>query len=51
MPVHLRNFYFKELVDMKEKEKKEMDKVNKKSKIINKSSKIIEKIFFTVNLQ
>jgi len=30
MPIHIRRFYFKKLVDTKKKEKEEIDKVNKK---------------------
>tara|TARA_Y100001937_G_scaffold30908_1_gene44329 strand:+ start:11039 stop:11176 length:138 start_codon:yes stop_codon:yes gene_type:complete len=30
MPVYLRNFYYKKLVDAKEKEKEEIDKAKKK---------------------
>lgn len=30
MPIHIRRFYFKKLVDAKKKEKEEIDKVNKK---------------------
>ena len=31
LPIHIRNFYYKQLVDAKEKEKKEQDKAVKKS--------------------
>jgi hypothetical protein len=31
MPTYLRNFYFQQLVKVKDEEKKEMDKSNKKS--------------------
>jgi hypothetical protein len=30
MPIHWRRFYLKKLVDLKKKEKEEMDKVNRK---------------------
>tara|TARA_Y100001963_G_C6673802_1_gene396415 strand:+ start:622 stop:798 length:177 start_codon:yes stop_codon:yes gene_type:complete len=33
MPTYLRGFYLKKLIETKEEEKKQMDKVNKKSKI------------------
>tara|TARA_R100000315_G_scaffold18810_1_gene6660 strand:- start:37 stop:168 length:132 start_codon:yes stop_codon:yes gene_type:complete len=33
MPVYLRNFYYKKLVDAKSKEKEEIDKAKKKSSI------------------
>ena len=33
MPIYLRNFYYKELLDVKKEEKKQMDQANKKSKI------------------
>ena len=33
MPIYLRNFYYKELIDQKNTEKKEMDKINKKTNI------------------
>ncbi len=31
MPVHLKNFYIRQFMDLKKEEKKQMDKVNKKS--------------------
>lgn len=31
MPIHWRNFYFKKLVDIKKKEKADMDKMKRKS--------------------
>ena len=33
MPVYLRHFYYKKLVDAKKKEKEEIDKSRKKSSI------------------
>jgi len=30
MPVHLRNFYFREFTDIRKKEKEQMDKANTK---------------------
>ena len=33
MPVYLRNFYYKKLVDAKKKEKEEIDKSKKKTSI------------------
>ena len=33
MPIYLRKFYFKKLLDVKKEEKKQIDKVNKKSSI------------------
>lgn len=33
MPVYLRNFYYKKLVDAKKQEKEEIDKSRNKSKI------------------
>jgi hypothetical protein len=33
MPVYLRNFYYNQLLDVKKKEKKQMDKANQKNKI------------------
>ena len=35
MPVYLRNFYYKELIKTKEKEKKEYDKATKKSNSVS----------------
>ena len=35
MPVYLRNFYYRELIDIKELEKAELDKANKKPSIPN----------------
>jgi hypothetical protein len=32
MPIHLRNFYFKKLVDLKKKEAEEMKKAQSKAK-------------------
>ena len=32
MPVYLRNFYYRELLNIKKEEKKQMDKASKKSK-------------------
>lgn len=40
MPIHWRNFYFKKLVEAKKKEKDEMDKMNKKSKIPHSNTKV-----------
>lgn len=31
MPIHWRNFYFKKLIEVKKKEKEEMDKISKKT--------------------
>ena len=31
MPVHLKNFYLREFMDLKKKERNEMDKVNRQS--------------------
>jgi len=31
MPIYLRKFYFNKLLDVKKEEKKQIDKVNKKS--------------------
>jgi hypothetical protein len=36
MPTYLRKFYFKQLVDVKKDEKKQMDSANKKSSNINR---------------
>ena len=33
MPVYLRSFYYKKLIDAKKKEKEEIDKVKKQSSI------------------
>ena len=33
MPIYLRNFYYQELLAAKKEEKKQMDKVSKKTKI------------------
>jgi hypothetical protein len=32
MPIYLRNFYYKKLIDLKEQEKKEMEKASQQSK-------------------
>ena len=37
MPIYLRNFYYKELVDVRKKENDEMEKANQKAK--SKSSR------------
>ena len=39
MPVYLRNFYYKKLVDAKEKEKEQIDKAKQKQKISNPPSR------------
>jgi hypothetical protein len=31
MPVHIRNFYFREFMDLKKKEKEQQDKANQRS--------------------
>ena len=36
MPIYLRKFYFKKLVDVKKEEKKQIDKSTKKSSNIHK---------------
>ena len=36
MPVYLRNFYYKELIKVKEEEKKEYEKSTKKSNSISR---------------
>ena len=33
MPVYLRTFYYKQLLDAKKEEKKQMDKASKKKKV------------------
>jgi hypothetical protein len=33
MPIHLRNFYFKKLVEAKKEEKKSLDDAKRKSKV------------------
>ena len=35
MPIYLRNFYYKQLVDTREKENEQIKKANQKSKISN----------------
>jgi hypothetical protein len=32
MPIYLRNFYYKKLIDAKKEEQGEIDKINKKNK-------------------
>tara|TARA_R100000234_G_scaffold117973_1_gene97450 strand:- start:366 stop:497 length:132 start_codon:yes stop_codon:yes gene_type:complete len=32
MPVHLRNYYFQELMDLKKREKSQIDKANQQPK-------------------
>ena len=36
MPIHLKNFYIRQLVEMKKKEKEDMDKANNKAPTIQR---------------
>jgi len=36
MPIYLRNFYYRELIDTRKKENEEIEKVNQKNKSISK---------------